>query len=263
MNKLEFKEKFRNFLNTLDNKLCENAEWKIKGFIDSDKTIFTLSNDTKIISKILEIHLFPYILDFAKTHNFEIILPSHQNYYPDLSFVSKKDSQIKFAVDIKTTYRSESNPKLCNGFTLGSHGEYFKNRESNKNIQFPYKQYQGHFCLGVIYDRVMINEFARYEINDLKNIPSVIQNFTLFFAEKYKIASDSSGSGNTANIGSIKNIDDIINERGIFAKLGETIFDDYWINYGQINITDSKGNIKKITKLAEYLVYRGKNGIEI
>lgn len=66
MNKLEFKEKFRNFLNTLDNKLCENAEWKIKGFIDSDKTIFTLSNDTKIISKILEIHLFPYILDFAK-----------------------------------------------------------------------------------------------------------------------------------------------------------------------------------------------------
>lgn len=73
---------------------------------------------------------------------------------------------------------------LCNGFTLGSHGEYFKNRESNKNIQFPYKQYQGHFCLGVIYDRVMINEFMRYGINDLKKIPSVIQNLTLFFVEK-------------------------------------------------------------------------------
>ncbi len=51
-------------------------------------------------------------------------------------------------------------------------------------------------------------------------------------------------SGNTANIRSIKNIDDIINERGVFANLGEEIFDDYWINYGQINITDSKENNK-------------------
>lgn len=259
MKKQDFVQKFRIFLNTLQDKICEDSKWKIKGFIDNDKTIFTLSNDTKVISKILEIHLFPYILDFANTHDFEVILPNHQNYYPDLSFVSKKDSQIKFAIDIKTTYRNESNPNLCNGFTLGSHGEYFKNRESNKNIQFPYKQYQGHFCLGVIYDRVMINEFMRYGINDLKKIPSVIQNLTLFFVEKYKIASDSSGSGNTANIGSIKNIDDIINEGGIFANLGEEIFDDYWINYGQINITDSKGNIKKITKLKEYLTYRGRN----
>ena len=259
MNKQEFIQNFRNFLDTLQDKICEDSKWKIKGFIDNDRTIFTLSNDTKVISKILEIHLFPHILDFANTHNFEVILPSHQNYYPDLSFVSKNDFQIKFAIDIKTTYRNESNPNLCNGFTLGSHGEYFKNRESNKNIQFPYKQYQGHFCLGVIYDRVMINEFVRYGIDDLKKIPSVIQNLTLFFVEKYKIASDSSGSGNTANIGSIKNIDDIINERGIFANFGEEIFDDYWINYGQINITDSKGNIKKITKLKEYLTYRGRN----
>ena len=259
MNKQEFIQNFRNCLDTLQDKICEDSKWKIKGFIDNDRTIFTLSNDTKVISKILEIHLFPHILDFANTHNFEVILPSHQNYYPDLSFVSKNDFQIKFAIDIKTTYRNESNPNLCNGFTLGSHGEYFKNRESNKNIQFPYKQYQGHFCLGVIYDRVMINEFVRYGIDDLKKIPSVIQNLTLFFVEKYKIASDSSGSGNTANIGSIKNIDDIINERGIFANFGEEIFDDYWINYGQINITDSKGNIKKITKLKEYLTYRGRN----
>ena len=259
MNKQEFIQNFRNFLDTLQDKICEDSKWKIKGFIDNDRTIFTLSNDTKVISKILEIHLFPHILDFANTHNFEVILPSHLNYYPDLSFVSKNDFQIKFAIDIKTTYRNESNPNLCNGFTLGSHGEYFKNRESNKNIQFPYKQYQGHFCLGVIYDRVMINEFVRYGIDDLKKIPSVIQNLTLFFVEKYKIASDSSGSGNTANIGSIKNIDDIINERGIFANFGEEIFDDYWINYGQINITDSKGNIKKITKLKEYLTYRGRN----
>lgn len=258
MKKQDFIEKFRIFLDTLQEKICINSEWKIKGFIDSDKQIFSLSNDTKVISKILEIHIFPYILDFAKQNNFDIILPNHQNYYPDLSFIAKQDSIIKFAVDLKTTYRNENNPILCNGFTLGSHGEYFKNRESNKNIQFPYKEYLGHFCLGVIYDRVLVDELKRYKLKDLDIIQSVIKNLTLFFVEKYKIASDSSGSGNTANIGSIKNIDDILNERGVFADLGEDIFDDYWINYGQIHITDSNGNVKKMTKLKEYLAYRGK-----
>ncbi len=258
MDKQTFKENFRIFLNTLKDRICEKDEWKIKGFIDSDKTIFSISNDTKIISKILEIHIFPFIQDFAIQYNFDIVLPNHQNYYPDLSFISKIDSHIKFAVDLKTTYRIENNPTLCNGFTLGSHGEYFKNRESNKNIQFPYKEYLGHFCLGIIYDRVIMNELQRYTLQDLKTIQSVIKNLDLFFVEKYKIASDSSGSGNTANIGSIKNINDILNEKGIFAGLGEEIFDDYWINYGQISIADVKGNIKKITKLKEYLAYRGK-----
>ncbi len=79
------------------------------------------------------------------------------------------------------------------------------------------------------------------------------------FVEKYKIASDCSGSGNTANIGSIKNIDDILNEKGVFADLGESLFDDYWINYGKITITDSQGKTKNITKLSEYLTYRGKS----
>lgn len=175
MNKHLFKAKFREFLASLQGKICENNEWKIKGFIDNDKNIFSLSNDTKVISKILEIHIFPYILDFARQYDFEVILPTHQNYYPDLSFVLESDSAIKFAVDLKTTYRNEKNPKLCNGFTLGSHGEYFKNRESSKNIQFPYKQYLGHFCLGVIYDRVLTNELQKHTLNDLDMDKSTLE----------------------------------------------------------------------------------------
>ena len=150
MDKHLFKAKFREFLTSLQDKICKNNEWKIKGFIDSDKNIFSLSNDTKVVSKILEIHIFPYILDFARQYDFEVVLPTHQNYYPDLSFVLKSDSNIKFAVDLKTTYRNEKNPKLCNGFTLGSHGEYFKNKESSKNIQFPLHAVFRAFLLGRI-----------------------------------------------------------------------------------------------------------------
>ena len=53
----------------------------------------------------------------------------------------------------------------------------------------------------------------------------------LFFAEeKWKIASDKGGSGNTANIGSIFYIDDIL--KGRFSLIWEKSFDEYWINFG-------------------------------
>lgn len=37
-------------------------QWTGKGFIDVYRTIYALSTDTKVISKILEIHLFPKLL---------------------------------------------------------------------------------------------------------------------------------------------------------------------------------------------------------
>ena len=75
--------------------------------------------------------------------------------------------------------------------------------------------------------------------------------------EKWEIASDKQGSSNTANIGSLTKVDDILNGNGVFKNLGETWFDDYWMNYGKITMTTSSGKVKKITLLREYLAYRG------
>ena len=94
-------------------------------------------------------------------------------------------------------------------------------------------------------------------MSELSSITSVINNFDFFAVEKYKIASDKGGSGNTANIGSINNIEDIKNGRGMFSKLGEEWFDDYWMNYNKITIKDEKGNTKKINTLEEFVRYRG------
>jgi hypothetical protein len=125
----------------------------VKGFIDIYKNIYTISSDTKIVSQILEIHLFPQILPFAEENGCSIVLAEHQNWRSDLSFVEKHDPSIKFAVDLKTTYRDTDFPGHVNGFTLGRHDAYFKDRSSTKNIQFPYGEYSGHFCLGIIYTR--------------------------------------------------------------------------------------------------------------
>lgn len=249
----EFVAGLKNYVST------DDEQWTVKGFIDIFKNVYTISSDTKIVSKILEIHLFPQILVFAKTNGYKIILAEHQNYYPDISFVKANDESIRFAVDFKTTYRNPRKPHLCNGFTLGSHGEYFENRTSTKNIQFPYGSYSGHFCLGIIYDRadgMTIDETKTYSINELHLIISVTRSFQFFVTEKWKIASDKGGSGNTANIGSINNIADIISGQGMFSRLGENWFDDYWMNYKKITIPDGNGGTRKISTLREFVKYR-------
>ncbi|MDR0870423.1 MAG: hypothetical protein LBN39_06480, partial [Planctomycetaceae bacterium] len=213
--KQQFKKSLKAFASSIGGFVStKDSQWTVKGFIDVFQNIYTISADTKIVSKILEIHLFPELLKFAESIGYRIVLADHQNYYPDLSFVSAKDESIKFAVDLKTTYRLPKHSDFCNGFTLGSHGNYCKERNKRKNIQFPYNDYSGHFCLGAIYtraDSADIIETKKYNLSQLKSIVSVIRDIRFFACEKWEIASDSQGSGNTANIGSIVYIPDILN----------------------------------------------------
>lgn len=207
----------------------KNGDWVIKGFIDIAKNIYTISVDTKVVSKIMELLLFPKICQFAEENSLKMVLCKEQNFYPDLTFVDKNDN--KFAVDLKSTYRK--NAKEVNGMTLGAFTGYFRNRTSRKNITFPYDEYIGHFVLGVIYSRAKrtTDERRIYKLNDLQNITSVVRDFKFFIQEKYRIAADRPGSGNTKNIGSVTRIDGLINGNGPFYEQGEEIFDDYWMYY--------------------------------
>ncbi len=206
----------------------DKGDWVVKGFIDIYKNIYTISSDTKVISKIIELYIFPKILEFARKNNLEIELTKEQNFYPDITF---KDSEGNlFAVDLKSSYRKNDNH--INGMTLGAFTGYFRDRDSLKNITHPYNEYKAHVVLGVIYDYVSdIDERKSYTIEQLPDIISVIKNFKFFVQEKWKIAIDRPGSGNTKNIGSVSNINDLINGNGPFAELGEDIFNDYWMYY--------------------------------
>ena len=273
----EFVKDLQSFVST------ETGEWTVKGFIDIYKNIYTISSDTKIVSKILEIHIFPEILKFAEKNGYKIVLAEHQNWYPDLTIMDKANSDVKFALDLKTTFRR--NNKTA-GFTLGSHGAYFKERDKDKNIQFPYNQYLGHYCLGIIYTRedfdddlaeteiFQVQELEeQYETNNdpikdrqvtnvsnLKSITSVIKDFDFFAVEKWKIASDRRGSGNTANIGSINDIGDLKSGNGVFCKLGEEWFDEYWINYGTATMV-KEGKTIKVSSIWDFLEFKGRKDL--
>ena len=52
--------------NLADHVSTSDGQWTVKGFIDTFKNVYTISSDTKVVSKILEIHLFPKIHAFAR-----------------------------------------------------------------------------------------------------------------------------------------------------------------------------------------------------
>ena len=94
-----FAESLKEYVSTQDN------QWTIKGFIDVFERIYTISNDTKIVSKVLEIQLFAKFLEFSEQYGYHLVLAEKQNWYPDISLISKTNPAIKFALDLKTTYR--------------------------------------------------------------------------------------------------------------------------------------------------------------
>jgi hypothetical protein len=239
----------------------DKGDWIVKGFIDIYRNIYTISIDTKVVSKVIELLLIPAFEIFAKKNDLILELSPQQNFYPDLTFVSEKTGQ-RFAVDIKSTFKDEGNK--IKSMTLGAFTGYFRNRESTKNTLYPYGSYSAHLVLGVIYSQneTTQNEKVIYSLDELEKIESVIKDFKFFVQPKYKIASARPGSGNTKNIGSINNTDKLINGEGVFSTLGEEVYDDYWMYYLTNDMAKALEIPRPYTNLKSYLEYK-ERGINI
>lgn len=288
-----FEDKFNEFIPELTRALTvpDSTDWTVKGFIDYYQNIYSISTDTKVVSKVIELMIFPKFLEFAQKNNLQLKLSPHQNYYPDITFIDSDGK--KYAVDLKSTYRATSTK--VNGMTLGAFTGYFRNRESSKNTLYPYGEYHKHYVFGIIYSRTdisnieeyfailkiqitsklkkiiieyinentienwekitneisndieltnknkkvvdsyLINETKTYNLENFTEIQSVVKNFDFFIQEKWKIALDRPGSGNTKNIGSEVEIAKLKSGNGLFKRKfgnnGKKVFDDYWMNY--------------------------------
>lgn len=234
----------------------DTGDWVVKGFIDVYRKIYTISVDTKVVSKIIELMLFPLISKFSTDNGYKMVFSEHQNHYPDISFIAPDGDKI--ALDIKSTY--QSGPKTVNGFTLGAFTGYFRQRKSNKNTTFPYEQYAAHFVLGIIYSRTekSIDERRFYKLGELHDIVSVVKDFSFILQEKWRIAGDKPGSGNTKNIGSVRDIQTLLKGKGPFASYGKKVFDDYWMNYLTKDMARAIDSEVPYRNIKEYLEWRGK-----
>jgi len=104
MEKIEFLEALQSEVDAFNAAVATpNGDWVIKGFIDIARNVYTISMDTKVISKIMELLLFPELTRFAEKHQLKMVLSGQQNFYPDISFVDEEGH--RFALDIKSTCR--------------------------------------------------------------------------------------------------------------------------------------------------------------
>ena len=172
---------------------------------------YSLGNDSKIISKIYEVIIIQKLKELLDEKNFKYIENDVQNKYPDFIIISKIQTEKYYAIDIKSTYLK--NDTTINGFTLGTYKGYFKDRETLKSIVKPYKSFKKHFCVCIIYARTDIKVPVKH----------------IIVREKWEIARNCTGSGNTCNIGSIKSLTDLLDSNSYFNS--EDDFNTFWLNY--------------------------------
>ena len=226
-----------------------NISYDVKGIITADKKIYSLGTDSKVLSTVFELLVRPVIYQIAQQNGLIVREAKAQNYYPDFTLMESAADDKKIAVDVKTTYRSQERPKVS--FTLGGYTSFIRNE--TKNIEFPYSQYAEEWVVGFIYTRKSSGDDPNhiYDLERLDEIPLPFEDVSYFVARKWKIAGDSAGSGNTANIGSISgDLDDFRNESGPFQSKEE--FLEYWRNYER-TASERKG---KYRNLAEFRIWR-------
>ena len=200
------------------------------GVIDKRKRIYPLGSDTKVISTIFEMISRSVIFAYATEYNFQVKEPDRQNYYPDFTLTRREDDSGKIAIDVKTTYRQDGDAPFS--YTLGSYTSYITLDKSKKNISYPYSDYGQHWIIGFVYQRQVAraDSVRLYSIDDIDQIDVPFANVRVFMQEKWRIASDRAGSGNTANIGSLRGkLEDFEKGRGAFNS--EQEFLDYWRGY--------------------------------
>ena len=234
------------FINEFYDKM-NGVNLEVYGILDSSKNIHTLGTDSKIIGRIFEMITQPILEDISKSHGLILKTPKAQNTYPDFILMHDENSKNKIAIDIKTTYVKPSEPNIK--FTLGSFGSYMRN--NTKNIAYPYTDFSKHYVIGFVYERK--DDAQASKVFSLENIDKIVFPYTdvkYFMQEKYKIAGDKPGSGNTENIGSLtsKMFSDFTEGKGPFATLGQDVFDLYWKYYPKYRSSN-----KPFTSLAEFI----------
>lgn len=200
------------------------------GILDSANKIHTLGTDSKIIGRIFEMFAQPVLEQIATEKGYILKTPESQTVYPDFVMMESERSTEKIAIDIKTTYIDTDQSTIK--FTLGSFGSYMRN--NTKNIEYKYTDYSKHYVIGFVYKRNDAAQESRvYDYEQRSQIQFPYYDVKYFIQEKYKIAGDKPGSGNTENIGSFstKRFSDLKEGRGPFSELGQDAFDIYWKYY--------------------------------
>lgn len=213
-------------------RLTKGWDWEVEGFVDRKGYVYPIDTDTKVISTVFERLSSPALRSVAHKYSYQVET-ANQTTYPDFTLTRAESGKVihRVAIDIKTTYRSNSMI-----FTLGGYNSFLRN--NTKNILYPYDTYDEHWIIGFIYEQR--GGFKEYDLSSMPKKGEILcpyGNVSIFIRQKFEITGIRAGSGNTKNIGSIKLSDpqQFRTERGPFCNFakGKLACDFYWKNYEQ------------------------------
>lgn len=244
---MEFNEFKKEFYRLYDQ---SKVNWEIYGFLTRDDKIYAIGSDTKVLSTVFELLCGPLIREIASKHDYQVEEPP-QTIYPDFTLLKNTNDTNKIALDIKTTYRRGAGKPF--GYTLGSYTSFLRN--NTKNILYPYNHYKHHWVIGFLYSREsQTNQPSVLPYAQRKGILSSYGEVEFFIQEKYKIVGERPASGNTTNMGSFhaRNVKELAEGKGPFAKLGKTVCDEYWRNFERL------AKKRKYTSVKEFMKWQTK-----
>jgi hypothetical protein len=144
------------------------------------------------------------------------------------------------ALDFKSAYLKDNT--TFSGFTLGTYNGYFKNKMGSpcckakvngREQKFYYGQFSEHYLLCYLYRRRNEPDLIGTKIDSFEDLEEVTLNTNkqikiehIVLTPKWKAARKVPGSGNTANIGSISNIRDLIEGNAEFESKEQ--FEEFW-----------------------------------
>lgn len=128
------------FNEQIENNYPDGLDWSLVGILTKKQEVYTLSYDSKILSKIFEILCEPLVRNIADDLGM-IMEKSNQTVYPEFTLFNVEEPMEKVAIDIKSTYRQFNQDGSIRPFTftLGSYRSFLRN--NTKNIKYPYNQY--------------------------------------------------------------------------------------------------------------------------
>lgn len=183
---------------------ANRPDFDVRGLLTASDDIYPLSTDTKVLSTAFELIARPFMLSIAQKHGLTMFEPKMQTHYPDFTLMKDVNDTEKIAIDIKTTYRDvRPSGSWTASFTRGGYMSYIRN--GTKNISFPFSYYAKYYIIGFVYTRRANPQGGQhiYTMANRGSIAGPMEDIEYFVQEKYRIASDRPGSGNTTNIGSI------------------------------------------------------------
>lgn len=194
--------------------LFETFSWNIKGFIDTEGNIYPIPTIPQVITGIFEALTVPKIKELIRRKYKCTMEQGNPREYPQITAYGGDISEGKIAIDIKTTRRTRKD--RVSRFSLGSHGSYFRKPDKKlAGCRYPYGDYREHWIVGFIYT---------WEPDQRSE--KMVSDVEVIVEEKWRIASKQTATGDTAAIGSVKEIERLRSGEGDFSSNKE--FEEYW-----------------------------------